>query len=123
MTDTISPVGTSPSWHSLTVDEVAQQLAVDPAVGLSADEARRRLAQSGPNRVAAAPPESGLLAFLRQYRDFMQVLPLGAAVLNIVVTGDWGTTIVLLLLTVFNAVLGRAVRGQPSPSSPERRAS
>ena len=36
----------------------------------------------------------------------MQILLLGAAIVNVVVTGEWGTTLVLLVLTVFNVVLG-----------------
>ena len=85
-------------------------MGVDPAVGLSTSEAQRRLEEHGPNRMAAKATESGFHAFARQYRDFMQVLLFGAAVVNLIVTGDWGTTIVLLGLTVFNAVL--SLRGE-----------
>ena len=49
-------------------------------------------------------------AFLRQYQDFMQIILLGAAVLSLVVTGEVGTTIVLVGLTIFNALLG--LRGE-----------
>ena len=82
------------------------QLQVDPAKGLSAAEAQQRLQQYGPNQLAAKKKESGLQAFLRQYQDLMQIILLGAAVVNQVVTGEVGTTIVLVGLTVFNAVLG-----------------
>ena len=97
-------------WYSLTKDEVAQQLTVDPAKGLSATEVQQRLTQYGPNELAAKKKESGWQAFLRQYQDFMQMILVGAAVINVVVTGEWSTTIVLLVLTVFNAVLG--LRGE-----------
>ncbi len=60
--------------------------------------------------MAAKQTESGLHAFVRQYQDFMQILLLSAAIVNVLVTGEWGTTIVLLLLTVFNAVL--SLRGE-----------
>ncbi len=97
-------------WYSLTTDEAAKQLQVDPAKGLSAAEAQQRLSQYGPNELAAKKKESGWQAFLRQYQDFMQIILVGAAVINIVVTGEWSTTIVLLVLTVFNAMLG--LRGE-----------
>ena len=77
-----------------------------PARGLSAEEARSRLASHGPNRLAAGKKEPGWRAFLRQYEDFMQVILLAAALVNQVVTGDTGTTVVLAGLTVFNAVIG-----------------
>ena len=38
--------------------------------------------------------------------DFMQLILLGAALVNQLVTGDTGTTVVLAGLTVFNAVIG-----------------
>jgi Ca2+-transporting ATPase len=40
----------------------------------------------------------------------MQYVLLGAAVINQVFTGEWGTTLVLVGLTIFNAVLG--LRGE-----------
>ena len=88
------------------VVEVALTLDVDPARGLSGEEARARLASHGPNRLAAGKKEPGWRAFLRQYEDFMQVVLLVAALVNQVVTGEAGTTVVLAGLTVFNAVIG-----------------
>jgi Ca2+-transporting ATPase len=79
---------------------------VDPERGLSADEARSRLQSHGPNRLAGGKRESAIQAFLRQYRDFMQIILLAAAVISLVVTGDVGTFVVLAGLTVFNAVIG-----------------
>ncbi len=96
-----------PKWYAMPAEAVAQQLGVDPAKGLSAAEAQKRLQQYGPNKLAAKKKEPGWQAFLRQYRDFMQILLVVAAVINQIFTGELGTTLVLLLLTVFNAVMGR----------------
>jgi P-type Ca2+ transporter type 2C len=97
-------------WYSLTEEEVAANLKVDPKVGLSSAEAEARLKQFGPNELAEKKKEPGWQAFLRQYKDFMQLLLLGAAVVNQFFTGETGTTAVLVLLTIFNAVLG--LRGE-----------
>lgn len=97
-------------WYSLSPEEAAQQLKVDPAKGLSTAEVQQRLQQYGPNILAAKKKESGWHAFLRQYQDFMQWILLGAAVLSLVFTRELGTTIALVGLTVFNAVLG--LRGE-----------
>ena len=75
---------------ALEASAVAQALGVDPAQGLSADEARARLESHGPNQLTAAKKESAVQAFLRQYSDFMQIILLGAAVVSLVVTGDVG---------------------------------
>jgi P-type Ca2+ transporter type 2C len=98
--------GARPSWHQAEASAVAQELGVEPERGLSADEARSRLQSHGPNRLAGGKTESGFQAFLRQYQDFMQIILLAAAILNLVVTGDVGTSVVLAGLTVFNAVVG-----------------
>ena len=106
---------TQTKWYTLTAEAAAKQLQVDPAKGLSTAEAQQRLQQYGANELAAKKKESSLQAFLRQYQDFMQILLVGAAVVNILVTGDWGTTIVLLLLTVFNAAL--SLHGEASAAA------
>jgi P-type Ca2+ transporter type 2C len=95
-----------PKWFTMPPEVVAKQLGVDPAKGLSSAEAQQRLQKYGRNVLAGKPKEPGWQAFLRQYKDFMQILLLGAAVVNLVVTQEWGTTLVLFILTIFNAVLG-----------------
>ena len=104
---TTGPTTAQPKWYGMSLEAVAQQLKVDPAKGLSAAEAQQRLQQYGRNVLAAKKKEPGWRAFLRQYRDFMQILLVVAAVINQLFTGEWGTTLLLLLLTVFNAVMGR----------------
>jgi Ca2+-transporting ATPase len=93
-------------WYGSEASAVAAELGVEPERGLSAEEARRRLQQHGPNRLTGAKQESGFQAFLRQYRDFMQIILLAAALISLLVTGDVGTSVVLAGLTVFNAVIG-----------------
>jgi P-type Ca2+ transporter type 2C len=104
--ETKTEVSTRPGWHASDASAVAQELGVEPERGLSVEEARRRLQSHGPNRLAGAKKESGLQAFLRQYRDFMQLILLAAAIISLVVTGDVATAAVLAGLTVFNAVIG-----------------
>ena len=53
-------------WHGCQASVVAKEFGVQPEQGLSADEACKRLASHGPNRLAAAKEESGWQAFLRQ---------------------------------------------------------
>ncbi len=96
--------------YAVTGEETARQLGVEIAKGLSSAEAQQRLQQYGPNQLAEKKKEPGWQAFLRQYQDFMQIILLGAAVINQIFTGDWGTTLVLISLTIFNAVL--ALRGE-----------
>jgi Ca2+-transporting ATPase len=89
--ETKTPEATRSSWHAAEASAVARELGVEPERGLSVEEARSRLQSHGPNRLAGAKKESGFQAFLRQYRDFMQIILLAAAVINLVITGDVGT--------------------------------
>jgi len=103
----IAPHKATPqTWHTLPSEEVARQLQVDPGRGLTSSEAKQRQATYGPNVLAAKKKEPGWQAFLRQYKDFMQIVLIAAAVINQVFTGELGTTLMLVLLTVFNAVMG-----------------
>jgi len=60
--------------------------------------------------LAEKKKEPGWQAFLRQYKDLMQIVLLSAALINQIFVGEWGTTLVLVGLTVFNAIL--ALRGE-----------
>jgi Ca2+-transporting ATPase len=93
------------NWYTLSPEEVGKRLQVDPAKGLSSDEAKARLQKYGPNRLAEKK-KSGWQSFLGQYQNLMQFILLGAAIINQIFTGTWGTTLVLIGLTVFNAILG-----------------
>jgi P-type Ca2+ transporter type 2C len=77
-------------WHASEATAVARELEVEPEHGLTVEEARSRLQSHGPNRLTGAKKESGLQAFVRQYRGFMQIILLAAAVINLVVTGISG---------------------------------
>jgi Ca2+-transporting ATPase len=99
-----------PKWYTMSPEAVEQQLKVDPAKGLSASEAQQRLQKFGPNKLEEKKKEPGWQAFLRQYQDLMQFVLLGAAIINQIFTGEWGTTLVLVGLTIFNAILG--MRGE-----------
>ncbi|HFQ93394.1 MAG TPA: HAD family hydrolase, partial [Anaerolineae bacterium] len=94
------------TWYQKEISEVAQQLGVDPAVGLSSSEVKQRLEKYGRNQMAAAPEPPAWRKFLAQYKDFMQIILLVAGLASLILVGDVGTGVVLILLTVFNAIMG-----------------
>src|SRR6201991_891793 len=107
-----APATEVPTWHVLTRETTVHELHVEPDQGLTAEEAAQRLAQYGPNRFAEAKGESRLHAFLRQYEDPMQIVLLVAGVISIYPVKETGTGIVILLLTLLNAVLGLNQEGK-----------
>jgi Ca2+-transporting ATPase len=99
-------------WYELPGDQVAASMEVDPARGLTAAEAASRLERYGPNKFAEGKAEPRWRAFVRQYSDPMQIVLLVAGIGSIVPLAQYGTGFVLLLLTVFNAVLGLHQEGK-----------
>src|SRR4051794_4697243 len=102
----------APTWHVLTPLGATQQLHVEPEIGLTTDEAAQRLARYGPNKFAEAKTEPRWHAFLRQYRDPMQIVLLGAGIISIYPVKQPGTGIMILALTLLNAVLGLSQEGK-----------
>ena len=107
---------------SLTdANDVAKALNVDPATGLSSDEAKRRLEKFGPNELASAPPVPKWKKFLAQFEDPLVYLLLAATVISTIAwfvermnaaPGSEGgeplpfDSIVIVLILIVNAVLG-----------------
>ncbi|MCJ1697930.1 HAD-IC family P-type ATPase [Rathayibacter caricis] len=96
--------------HARTADEVLTALGTG-AGGLSTTAAARRLAAHGPN---ALPPERApnpVLTFLRQFHDILIYVLLASAIVTFVV-GDWVDAIVILAVTVINAIVGVVQAGR-----------
>jgi Ca2+-transporting ATPase len=71
-----------------------------------------RTQQFGPNKFDSGKAESRWHAFIRQYADPMQIVLLVAGVGSLYPLKELGTGLLLLLLTVFNAVLGLRQEGK-----------
>src|SRR3954453_10560550 len=99
-------------WYTLQPEAVADELKVDTRSGLSAADVTARREQYGPNRFAEAETEPRWRAFVRQYRDLMQIVLLVAGVLSLYPLKELGTGLMLLFLTIFNAVLGLHQEGK-----------
>ncbi|MGZ3715307.1 MAG: cation-translocating P-type ATPase, partial [Ktedonobacterales bacterium] len=105
-----------PDWYALSVTDVLKAQGIDAALGLSTAEATVRLQRFGPNVFAEAKKEPGWRAFIRQFRDPMQIVLLVAGVVSGVVIQQWGTALVLLALALFNAVMGLRQEGKAEAS-------
>ena len=74
-------------WHTQTAAAASAALEADPARGLCAEAAQRRLANHGENRLVEAKPRPLWLKFLDQFKNLLVIVLLFAAALAWVV-GD-----------------------------------
>ena len=100
------------AWHTLSTGQVLESEGVDGQRGLSSAEVGARVRRSGPNKLAAGKAEPRWHAFLRQYADPMQLVLLAAGVGSLYPLKQLGTGVLLILLTLFNAVEGLQQEGK-----------
>lgn len=111
-----TPAEEETAWYRLSAADACARLGVDPQTGLSTAEVAERTERYGPNRLAEGAKEPGWKAFLRQYRDLMQLVLVGAAVVSIAALQEFGTGLAVLGLTVVNAIMGLHQEGKAAES-------
>ncbi|AKT39209.1 cation-translocating P-type ATPase [Chondromyces crocatus] len=102
--------------HAEDVGVFLERLAVSSTDGMSEEEARRRLAEHGPNRLPDPPKKSALLKLIQQFANPLVLTLLAAAVIAVVVgitagheesfLSRFGDAIAILLIVILNAFLG-----------------
>uniref|UniRef100_UPI0030DD0E02 cation-translocating P-type ATPase n=1 Tax=Coleofasciculus sp. FACHB-125 TaxID=2692784 RepID=UPI0030DD0E02 len=122
------PVTPSPShskpdlasvWHTLPVDKTLEQLASDPEVGLTTQEAKQRLQQYGPNELQETAGRSTWEILLDQFKNIMLLMLILVALISGILDlvdlragrlapGEipFKDTIAILLIVILNGVLG-----------------
>ncbi|MGF1639757.1 MAG: cation-transporting P-type ATPase [Rhodospirillales bacterium] len=98
------------SWHALPAARAFAALGVDPA-GLGEDEAARRLALHGANRLPAPKRRGPIVRFLAQFNNVLIYVLLIAAVVTAILD-HWIDTGVILAVVVVNAVIGFIQEGK-----------
>jgi P-type Ca2+ transporter type 2C len=94
----------SVDWHTMSAGEALAALNSGSG-GLDEEEAAHRLATNGPNRLPEKPRRSALALFLDQFKSLLPLMLLGAGLLAGLV-GDTPDMVAILVVTLFNTVLG-----------------
>ncbi|MFD7834706.1 cation-translocating P-type ATPase [Streptomyces sp. NPDC059761] len=105
------PRAAGDGWYSRSPEEVVAAFDVDPAAGLSAARAAELLAAHGPNALPEEQRTPTWRRFLAQYRSYMQIVLVAAAIVSLVIQ-EWTTAILLIALTLLNAVVGLRQEGK-----------
>ena len=74
--------------------------------GLTNAEVEARLAKYGPNALEAGKKKTMLQRFLDQFKDFMIIVLMAAALISGVVAKEWADAALIMLVVLINAVLG-----------------
>jgi P-type Ca2+ transporter type 2C len=106
-----SPVRAATAWYARTPEDVAAALEVDPERGLAPDRAAELLRTNGPNALPEEKPKPGWLRFLEEYRSYMQLILSAAAIVSLLIK-EWSTAVLLIVLTILNAVVGLRQQGK-----------
>ena len=94
----------STHWHEMSREAVVETLKTS-VQGLSAAEARRRLAERGPNVLLEGKRPTALGLFFGQFKDFMIVVLLVAVIISGFI-GDFKDAIAIMAIVILNAVIG-----------------
>lgn len=91
-------------FYKQGIGETIQELG-STTQGLSSEEARVRLEQYGPNELKEKKRTSPLMMFLSQFKDFMIVVLIAAAVISGII-GELVDAAAILVILLLNAVIG-----------------
>jgi len=94
----------STQYHLLSSDEAFHEMKSSPR-GLTSGEALARLAQYGPNELREKAKRTPLAMFLDQFKDFMIVVLMAAAVIA-GLTGEPSDSIAIAVIVILNAMIG-----------------
>jgi len=92
-------------WHLRDAAQVAHEQGVDPALGLTDEQVRERAGRHGPNELAQSTGRGVFSLVVDQFRDFMILVLIAAAVISGLI-GDVVDTAVILVIVVLNAAVG-----------------
>ena len=103
-------------YETKNAKEVLNELDVDPKVGLSEEEAGRRIAKYGLNKLADKKKKPLILVFLSNFNDPMIFILIAAALLSVAISiydmihnhaaFDFADPIIIMGVCVLNAIIG-----------------
>ena len=94
-------------WFSKEKEEVFSELDVNPATGLTTQEAQKRIEKYGVNKLKGKGKKSMFELFLEQLQDTLIYVLLAASVITVII-GEYADTAIILIVVILNAVIGVA---------------
>lgn len=90
--------------YSKSVKDFENELSTSK-IGLSSENAKERLIKYGPNSLTEVETVGPWMMFLLQFKDFLMVLLLGAALASFIFS-EYVEALIIVIIVILNAVLG-----------------
>ena len=107
-------------WFKKTAAEVEEYLQTNLEMGLSSNEVKKRQEENGFNELKQAKKKSLFIKFLEQFKDFMIIVLIIAAIVSGIVGVAQGEgitdTIIILIVVIVNAIIGVAQEAKAEKS-------
>ena len=107
-------------WFNKTVKEIEEYLQTNMENGLSNTEVKKRQEESGFNELKQTKKKSLFVKFLEQFKDFMIIVLIIAAIVSGIVGVAQGEgitdTIIILIVVIANAIIGVAQEAKAEKS-------
>ena len=115
------------TFYTQETDQVLEKLG-SSLKGLTSSEAEKRLSEYGGNQLDEGKTKSLFVKFLEQFKDFMIIVLLAAALIS-GAFGDIADAVIILVVVIINAILGvaqeakaeQAINALKEMASPEAR--
>jgi len=96
----------STAIHTFSAVKVLKQLNTDVENGLTEVDAEERLKQGGPNQLQSAKRRSMFLRILDQFKDFLVIILIVAAIVSVVFGDGLKDAIIIIAIVVLNMIIG-----------------
>ena len=107
-------------WFHESIEEVEKHFGVDETKGLSKEQVEKNRQTYGMNELAAKKKKSLFVKFLEQFKDFMIIILIIAAIISGIVgyyEGEGITdSIIILIVVIVNAIIGVAQESKAEKS-------
>jgi len=97
--------GSRPDWHSLSPEQVLENLNTISGLGLTEEEATQRLEVYGPNELAEEPPPTFWQMLWEQFNNFVVMMLIAASIISAILK-DYVEAAAIMAIVILNAALG-----------------
>ncbi len=98
-------------WHTKNIKEIEKELRTNIKTGLGEEDVKIRQNEFGKNKIEERKKESIFVKFLNQFKDFMIIILIIAAIISAIVSymegaGDYFDSIIIIAIVIFNGIMG-----------------